>query len=225
MSDLDAYCRIQFVDSLIGYLDVRQWSFAKIRTCPASSTLIDLRMHHYLYFTNLFGSIDLVRDHLDESARSAFNEELQKGFPSGGDYLYARELRNAMVHRGLDPVASAAQHGDFVYAGCPPVVFHRGGKKAYACSTPLLASLAVNCNKASNAAILRIVEHEGLLDPGAYRMDMTQPMDAVEATECMPEWAEDMAAEAFVAMDLAALSAELGETRVRQLQSLLGDSA
>lgn len=96
---------MQFADSLIGYLGIRRWAFEKICTSPVGSNLIDLRMHHYLYFTSLFGAIELVRDYLpDASTKDAFDEHLRKGFPSAGDYFYARELRNGMVVSAHPPV-------------------------------------------------------------------------------------------------------------------------
>jgi hypothetical protein len=222
-SAIDALSRMQFADSLIGYLDIRQWAFEKIRTSPVGSNLIDLRMHHYLYFSNLFGAIDLVRDCLsDSAAKNGFDAHLAEGFPVAGDYLYARELRNAIVHRGLDPAAQGAQVGENIFAITPPVVFHRDGKKAYACSSPLLVNLAAACNKASNPAIFAVAEREGLLDSAAYRLDMSHVMEWAEETEHMPEWAHDMAEEAFSVMDYDALSAELAESRVHRLQLLLG---
>ena len=146
-TDIGPVLNMQFVDSLIGYLEVRHWAFEKLCSSPISSNLIDLKMHHYLYFTNLFSAIELVSDHVgDASARIAFEEHFQKGFAAPGDYFYARELRNAIVHRGLDPAAQGVQKGQKVFAVSPPVVFHRDGKKAYVCTFPLLVDLAAACN-------------------------------------------------------------------------------
>jgi hypothetical protein len=48
MIDIVAWQRLQFIDGLIGYLDIRQWAFEKICTSPVGSNLVDLKMHHYL---------------------------------------------------------------------------------------------------------------------------------------------------------------------------------
>ena len=154
MIDIGPLLNIQFADSLIGYLEVRCWAFEKLCSSPIGSNLIDLKMHHYLYFTNLFSAIELVNDHLaDISARKDFEQQLQNGFAAAGDYFYARELRNAIVHRGLDPAAQGVQKGQHIFAPSPPLVFNRDGKKAYVCTHPLLTDLAGACNAASNAAI------------------------------------------------------------------------
>jgi hypothetical protein len=63
-ASVEAYNRLLFVDGLIGYLDVRQWAFGKLRSCPTGTNLIDLRMYHSLYFTNLFGAVDWVGEYL-----------------------------------------------------------------------------------------------------------------------------------------------------------------
>jgi hypothetical protein len=54
MTTVAAYDRLLFIDGLIGYLEVRQWTLEKIRTSPVGSHAADLRMHHHLYFLNLF---------------------------------------------------------------------------------------------------------------------------------------------------------------------------
>ena len=224
-TDIDALTHMQFADSLIGYLDVRQWAFEKICTSPIGSELIDLRMYHYLYFTNLFGAIELVRDYLKNSdEKKAFDDHLQKSFPVSGDYLYVRELRNAMVHRGLDPVAGGVQQGQKTFAISPPVVFHRDGKTGYACSSQLLVKLAADCNVASNTAMLAVAVRSGWLDLAAYTINMTQTMESIARAEHMPEWVHDMAECAFKKMDQDAQSAKFAQYRVQRLGLLLGNT-
>ena len=221
MSSLESYQRLQFIDGLIGYLDIRQWAFEKIRTTPAGSSLIDLRVHHSLYFTNLFGAVDLVRDYLSSDEARAFEDHLQQGFAMRGDYPYARELRNSIVHRGLDPAMHGTQRGAFVFAGCPPVVHSINGKKSYVCSVPLLVDLAAACNLATNGAIIAVLERKGLLDPALHAPDEEGTLAAVAATD-MPDWAKVMATEAFATMDFEAMAAEIAQSRMKGLRSLLG---
>jgi hypothetical protein len=65
-------------------------------------------MYHYLYFSNLFGAVDLVCDYSSAIGEKAvFEANIKRGFGNADDYQYARELRNAIVHRGLDPAAAA----------------------------------------------------------------------------------------------------------------------
>jgi hypothetical protein len=215
--------RLQFTDGLIGYLDIRQWAFEKISASPVGSNLVDLRVHHQLFFTNLFGAIDLVRDHLSvREEKQAFEDQLKQSFPRPGDYPYARELRNSIVHRGLDPAMFGTQRGPFVFAGCPPVVHSLGGKKSYACSYTLLVDLAAACNAASNVAILSVIERKGLLDPARHMPGETETLDAIAESPHMPDWAKQMAEESINSMDFGSMAADLAQSRVRLLRSLLG---
>jgi hypothetical protein len=167
--------------------------------------------------------VEFVRDYLTIAGeKKAFEDQLQQNFPVMGDYLYARELRNSIVHRGLDPAMQGTQRGACVFALCPPVVFNFNGKKGYVCSTPLLVDLAATCTKASNFAILTVLEREGLLDAAVHTPDRAQTLEAVSAIPHMPDWAEDMAEEAFATMDFEVMAIEMAQVRIRQLRSLLG---
>jgi hypothetical protein len=167
-------------------------------------------------------AVDLVKDHLPPAAeKQAFEAAVQKGFSAPGDYPYARELRNSIVHRGLDPTMLGTQQGAFVFALCPPVVHNLSGKKSYVCSVPLLVELAAACDKAANAAIYDVLQREGLLDAAAHMLGNAQPVQAIAATPHMPDWAKAMATEAIATMDLEAIAAEIAQSRVGRLRSLL----
>ncbi len=226
MSDLEALWHTQFIDGLIGYLDVRAWALGKMQNNPAGGQLIDFRMYHYLYFTNLFGAIDWVRDFVQNKAdQQAFDEILRRGFPVSGDLEYARELRNSIVHRGLDPVMQGTQHGNFVFAVSPPTVHSRNsrvGNHSYVCSSPLLVELALTCNQASNAAIHATLEREGLLEPVVRQLDQTDTLEAIKSSSHMPDWAKAMAVGGLAEMDFEAMAANLAQARTRQLRTLLG---
>jgi len=71
--------RLIFVDGLMWYLETRNWAFEKIKACPVGSHLLDIRMHHYLYFSNLFGGVDLVRDYLRPVGEEAAFHDAVKG--------------------------------------------------------------------------------------------------------------------------------------------------
>jgi hypothetical protein len=147
---------------------------------------------------------------------------VKQGFAVRGDYDYARELRNSIVHRGLNPAALGTQVGACVFALCPPVVFDRSGKNGRVCSFPLLADLAAACNKASGLAIQAVLEGEGLLDTAAHSPNKAQTLDEVAASPHMPDWAKAMAADAFEAMNFEAMATDLAKARVQQLRAHLG---
>jgi hypothetical protein len=50
---------LTFLDGLLWYLETRNWAFEKLTICPIGSQALDIKMYHYLYFSNLFGAVDL----------------------------------------------------------------------------------------------------------------------------------------------------------------------
>ncbi len=72
MNDL----RLTFLDGLFWYLETRTWAFEKIKSCPTGSQALDIKMYHYLYFSNLFGAVDIVRDYSRE-----IGERVEMGIP------------------------------------------------------------------------------------------------------------------------------------------------
>jgi hypothetical protein len=55
---------------------------------------------------------------------------VEQGFTAPGDYIYARELRNAIVHRGHDPVANSTVVGENIVAVSPPDRLRQGRAKS-----------------------------------------------------------------------------------------------
>lgn len=223
MSNTTDYERTVFLDGLIGYLEIRQWAYDKIKANLAGSSLIDLKMYHFLYFTNLFGVIDLVMGHLSTpDEKNAFEKGVQQEFPSPTDYCYARELRNSIVHRGLDPVMAGTQLAGHVFALCPPVVHNVKATKSYTCSFPLLIDLATASNQASNLAIQKVLNREGLLESSSYMPDKDTILGHIAGAPHMPEWVRAMARKAFASMDFETVTVNVAQSRLNQLQLLLG---
>jgi hypothetical protein len=118
----------------------------------------------------------------------------------------------------------STQLGDCVFPLCPPLVHNINGTKSYVCRSRLLVELAANSNKASSTAILAILEREGLLNASAHTPDEAQTMEALSSSTFMPEWATAVAEEAIASMDFDTMVAELAQSRMGQLQSLLGSA-
>lgn len=118
--------QLNFFGGLLWYLEVRNWSLEKMRTCPHGSQLFDVRMYHSLYFANLLSALDHVSDHLknNKPARLAFINQVENDFgdPDNRKSTYVRELRNAIVHRGFDPSPSGHSDGTTLRVLCPPTV-------------------------------------------------------------------------------------------------------
>ena len=215
--------RSTFFDGLLWYLESRNWAFEKIRTCPVGSQGLDIKMYHYLYFSNLFGAIDITRDYgrkIDE--QSDIEETVRKSFGDTDDYQYARELRNAIVHRGIDPAAAGHADTKVLYILCPQGVTDRTGKKKLSCTLQYTVQLAERCNQIVNPVILGFLEKHGFLVSRGMIAKKEETLKAVQDASVMPDWAKAMAVQAFDQMDFDQMAATMEETRIKHIKELLG---
>jgi len=219
MNDL----RLMFLDGLLWYLETRNWAFEKLRSCPIGSQGLDIKMYHYLYFSNLFGAVDIVRDHSKEIREKAdFEEVIRRGFGNADDYQYARELRNAIVHRGLNPASAGHADDKILYMLCPPIVSDRAGKKHYSCTFLYTVQLAECCNQIVNAAIFEFLDSHDFLKSAEMTVSKEKTLEAVNNSTAMPDWAKAMAAQAFDNIDFEQMATTIAETRINHLKDLLG---
>ncbi|MGH7755026.1 MAG: hypothetical protein ACREM8_01925 [Vulcanimicrobiaceae bacterium] len=212
----------RLIDGLLWYLECRNWAFEQISSGRSGSLPSDPKMHYSLYFANLFSAVDFIGDYLQPLGQNVdFEGRMRGDFPAPSDYDYARELRNAIVHRGLDPAAMGAQRGPLTLALCPPQLLGRGGGR-HSCSFQFLVDLAACCSQASNGAILEVLERLQLLDVAAHVAEKTEILAAVAATPHMPDWAKAMAYKAFDDMDFESMARAIAKNRSARLQALLG---
>lgn len=130
----------------------------------------DLRQYYSQYFVGLVSAIELLRDSSYEY-NEQFDRELSTtfvfdSFPNGtGNYSYIRELRNSIVHRGLDISSAAHVHEGFVFVVAPPVVSDRSGKKAFPAFGSYLIDVIDKCEQTIGPLIAKHLEDVGLLKP------------------------------------------------------------
>jgi hypothetical protein len=226
MIDLEKLARLQFIDGLLGYLELRHWAFAKIAAITPPADLADMQRNHYLYFSSLFGVVDLVKDYLGPPDNAAFEQQARDGFAHPGDYVYARTLRNVIVHAGVNPAMAGTVEDGFVRTLCPTTVCdgRRKTPRICSCSLRTMVELAEAADTAVNSAVFAVLGQEQLLDPASGVMGIDQALDAVEASQHMPDWAKGMAAGQFAKMDFEAMSRDLAQSRVDRLRTLLGQT-
>src|SRR6266404_2208475 len=167
---------LQFMNGLLWYLTTRDWAFEKIQNMSkGSQEPLDIQMYHYLYFSYLLGAVDYVDDYLNSvNIITIFEAAL-----GHDNYSYIRELRNSVVHRGLNPTALAGvtdQNHLFVF--CPPVVNDRKMRKSYTCTFAYTVELAEYCNTASNTVIFQALDGCGLFN----RSDLPTKEEAFDAS-------------------------------------------
>jgi hypothetical protein len=209
-------------DGLLWYLETRNWAFAKMKACPMGTYSLDIKMYHYLYFVNLFGGVDLVGDYLKPlGEEAAFHDAVKRGF-AGADYDYARQLRNSVVHRGLDPAGSAHVDGAVVRVLCPAKVYDQGGNNSYICTFRYTVELADHCNQAVNPAIFEVLERHGFLDPAQIIVSKKEAMEEIRNSEATPDWAKAMAQKLIYEVDFDDVASKIAATRIKQIKTLLG---
>jgi hypothetical protein len=136
-------------DGVFRYLLVRNWAFEKMKTCPRGSPLLDIQICHYLFFSNALAAVDLVGENFygDDFRKPAYKTPYEQSLIASFDlaltgtrstgsngretYAYVRELRNSMMHRGLDPAVAGHANDEFVFALCPATVRNSTGNQSH----------------------------------------------------------------------------------------------
>ncbi len=165
-----------------------------IRTPMSTEQAEDLRIHYSSYFLNLLAAVDLFVEK-GSPLPPGFEARLGSALvfsdhPDGKANLgYLRELRNAVVHRGLN-IAAAAHAPDNVPLIIAPKTLATRSK-----STPFdrfafyVADLVVKCESVMPAAMLDHLEASGILelnvDPAlAY----VETIMSISQSDAMPDW-------------------------------------
>lgn len=210
----------EFFSGLNWYLESRNWAFGKMRTCPHGSQIFDVRMYHSLYFISVMSAIEHVRDYLRTGS------EMERKFMktirgSAQDFEYVRELRNAVIHRGLDIAAAAHSDNSVLYVLCPERVADRHGKKSYTPSVRYLLQLAAQCDSACNPAIESVLTTLGLFDPLQHLATKEETQGWVKNSSAMPEWAKAMSAGMFGQLNFPEVAQKVANARIEKMRSLL----
>lgn len=139
--------------SLCWYMSARRTSLRaalSFRTPLSALDQIDLRVHYSAYFSNLLSATELLRETASSQPKD-FEARLRaglvfEGFQDGeANYAYLRELRNSIVHRGLDITAAAHIDGDFPMILAEPEVQNQRGTKTFIAFDKYLLHVIAKC--------------------------------------------------------------------------------
>jgi hypothetical protein len=216
---------LRFFDGLLWYLEIRNWAFEKIAMCPHGSPAFDVRTYHALYFVNLLSAVEHVQDYCLEHEQAAclgFTNDYQNDFGDTQNLRYARELRNAVIHRGLDPSAAGHSDGTRISVLCPAAVPDRKGKNSYSCTFKYMLDLAAHCNAIVDPAITEALDKLGFFDPARHRVPAEEQIAEIDGSAAMPEWAKQMAKRAFEDLNYSRIAADLAASRISKMRRLLG---
>lgn len=239
----ETYTHIMQLEGLDLYLEIRNWAFEKMKACPRGSPVLDIGIYHYLYFSNGLAAVDLVGEvfHGKDFRRPAYETDYERSLIAAFDfglatvpnhqgkagreaYAYVRELRNSIVHRGLDSAAAGHATDDLVFALCPTTVRDFTGNRTYSSPCKYMVELA----ELSNVAFNKLVDEElckhRVFESCPPQVTAQDLVDFLKSSDAMPDWAKTMASRAFASMDCQKIVAEASAARVRKLKALLGRS-
>jgi hypothetical protein len=171
----------------------------------------DLRVHYSNYFVSLVSAIELMKDSglidRDVFARALEERFSCAGHPDGkANLAYVVELRNAVVHRGLDIAAAAQFPMNVPLIIAPATIGNRAGTKQHQAFAFYLLGIIEVCEAAAGSAIEACLSEVGLLnEPAAadslqsWQVGMRQQ---IARAPHMPDWGRQMAGDYLDKLEL-----------------------
>jgi len=188
------------LNSLSLYLATRQTALRcalSLRTPLTTAQTSDLRVNYSNYFSSLISAVELLRE--SASLSIGFSALLESRFvfaenPSGKvNYSYVRELRNAIVHRGLDISAAAHIKSGIPFFIAPHAISNQSGAKSYPRLSFYVLGIVAKCESVIPCAIEQHLANIGVLerspDPEQW---VAETLSLIEQSEVIPEWVRGM---------------------------------
>lgn len=188
--------------SLTWYLSARQTSLraaCSFRTPLSVTDQMDMRVHYSGYFLNLLSAIDLMRETTTFSPnrfdRQLISRFVFNGFPDGkANYSYIRELRNAVVHRGLNIASIAHIDGSFPMILAEAKVQNQNGKKTFFAFDKYLLQIIARCESIVVPLMFDCLDDAGIFESTTDSdAAINEHREAIESSEAIPEWVKAMA--------------------------------
>ncbi len=173
--------------------------------CPLSvENQKDLWQYYSQYFAGLLSATELFleKEYPNNLSfkRSLYGKLIFDGYTDGEkNYLYLKELRNSIIHRGLDICSAAHIKDDFLLIISISPITNRSGTISHAAFGDYLIDVIEKCESVVGDIFLRHFEEFGLLQmriPQEKSMELSKEF-IVNAT-AMPDWAKDLAIKAIV---------------------------
>lgn len=168
--------------------------------CPLSiDNQKDLRQYYSQYFAGLLSATELFLEK-EYSNNIQFRDLLYEklsfqNFPDGEkNYTYLRELRNSIIHRGLDISSAAHINNDFPLIISPSPVTNRDGKKSYIAFGYYLIEIIEKCEDVIRDVFLEHFEEFSLLDKRLTQEESIELNEKfISNSTTMPDWVKKSA--------------------------------
>ncbi|WFS00935.1 hypothetical protein [Rhizobium tumorigenes] len=210
------------LNGICWHLECMQISASAIDGIRTPANVFQMRMQYSLYLTNLLSAIDLMKDNCEN-----FLQELQATLhyeeSSGSEVLgYIRQLRNGVIHRGLDPTAAGSVANGLTCAIAPPNVTDGKGDRHYRAPTDLLRDLFIHCEIRVKQLIKRYLNaHIESVDREPPEETLKTVIKSLDTISQMPDWAKDMARQSLT----PEMMCQVRDHRIKTLEDLLGSQA
>ncbi len=186
---------IEILNGISWHLECMALAAAAIDNFHPPADSFKMRMHYSLYITNLMSAIDMTYEKYGLPFQEVLKENLTTSSFSGAEILgYIRELRNGIVHRGINPTSGGMVVGGVVCAMAPPTVQNRRGSPSYAAPAPLLRDIFLHCEIGTKPTIEHFLE-AGFKEVASVKSEvvLNEALNIIAATPHIPDWAKEMA--------------------------------
>jgi len=188
--------------SLSWYMSARKTALRSALSfrAPLSVTdRTDIRVHYSGYFLNLLAATELFRETTtlqpNNFEAQLYSRFVFDGFQDGeANYFYIRELRNAIVHRGLDITSAAHFDGDFPMILAEPEVKNRNGRITFVAFDKYLLHVIEKCESVVGSVMLNCLNAAGIFEAAMdAEASVTEYYEAVENSGVIPACIKRMA--------------------------------
>ncbi|MBP6893222.1 MAG: hypothetical protein KBC94_02270 [Pseudacidovorax sp.] len=190
------------LNSLSWYMSARQTALRaalSFRTQLSVTDQTDMRVHYASYFLNLLAATELFRETTalqpNDFEAQLYSRFVFDGFQDGeANYSYIRELRNAVVHRGLNITSAAHIDGDFPMIIAEPKVQNQRRTKTFFAFGKYLLDVIQKCESVVSSVMLDCLNAGGVFEATIdEEAAVAEYRDAVINSHAMPEHIKAMA--------------------------------
>jgi hypothetical protein len=200
----------EILSSVKWYFELKNLSLnnALSLRCPLSvEEQKNSRQYYSQYFLGLLSATEMLLEK-EYKNHEAFKMALEKGFvfdnytDGEGNYSYLKELRNSVIHRGLNIDSAAHIYSNFPLLIAPSPVTNRSGKNSYIAFGYYLIEIINRCESIIGNIFLDHFQEFGLFNIRLSKKEAEALMRKhILESIAMPEWAKKMALESNIDID------------------------
>lgn len=190
------------------YVDAKNYALDDIRLLVVPVNYAQMRIAYGNYFVSLVSLTEAICEYVADGRTfiySAFDG--LNGLPGQQNYEYLKNLRNAVIHRGMNIAAAGIKHGNRVCLRAPPTVSDKKGKKTYRAFATFVEEIIVYSEFIVGPAVDKALASQGVWS--ADELDQDELLIAATASindiKEIPPQLRDLATKSIAGIDLVML--------------------